>query len=194
MKTVQQDAAITLLQQGAIGVIPTDTVYGVAAAASQPAAIDALYQLKNRHKQPGTIIAADIAQLVALGIAKRYVTTVEQYWPNPISVIVPAPPKLAYLHGGLGTLAVRIPSDAALQKIVQTTGPLMTSSANMPAQPPAQTLAEAYAYFQDGVDFYLDGGTLVDRQPSTIIQVVDDAVVVLRHGAVTIDEETGAIL
>lgn len=181
-------AALAELKKGSIGVVPTDTIYGVVALASSQAAVKRLYELKQRHKKPGTIIAASLDQLVELGIPRRYLTAVADYWPNPLSVVVPVPPGLAYLDQSVGTLAVRVPADAALRDFLQQTGPLLTSSANHPAEPTAATIEKAEDYFGDAVDFYVDGGDLSGRPPSTVIRVVDDAVVVLRRGAVNINE------
>lgn len=185
---------IKKLQDGAIGVIPTDTVYGVACQAGDQAAVERLYALKNREQKPGTVIAASVAQLVELGIKARYLKAVEQYWPGAITIVIPAEsPALSYLHMGKWSLGVRIPADTKLVKYLEQTGPLLTSSANHPGEPPANTIEEAKAYFGDQVDFYVDGGDLSDKQPSTVIRIVDDAVEVLRPGAVTIDETTGRI-
>jgi tRNA threonylcarbamoyl adenosine modification protein (Sua5/YciO/YrdC/YwlC family) len=177
-----------LLTPGSVGVIPTDTVYGVVACAADETAVRRLYAVKSRENKPGTVIAASITQLVALGIPRRYLKAVEQYWPGPISVVVPSVPELAYLDASKGTLAVRIPSDPSLIPLLEQTGPLLTSSANQPGEPPATTVAEARGYFGDEVDFYVDGGDLSGRQPSTVIRIVDDAVEVLREGAVKISE------
>ena len=180
-------AATKLLQSGSVGVLPTDTVYGLVARASDVGAVERLYHLKHREKKPGTIIAASIDQLVALGIKKRYLTAVSQYWPGAVSVVIPCGPELAYLHQNKGSLAVRIPDVPALRELLAVTGPLATSSANDPGAPTANTVAEAEAYFGDKVDFYEDGGDLSQHQPSTVIRVVDDAIEVLRAGAVTIE-------
>ena len=182
------------LSNGAVGAMATDTIYGLVCSAASRTAVTRLYELKDRHGKPGTVIAANIEQLVGLGLKKRYLTAVETYWPNPISVIVPSEPALAYLDQGKGTLAVRLPKDVWLQKLLLQTGPLLTSSANQPGQPPATTIKEAKDYFGDKLDFYEDGGNLAAHQASTVIRVVDDAVVVLRQGAIKIDEETGEIL
>ncbi|MDL2341636.1 MAG: L-threonylcarbamoyladenylate synthase [Patescibacteria group bacterium] len=179
--------ALTLLQPGAVGVIPTDTVYGLAARASDPAAVERLYKLKHREQKPGTLIAASIDQLVELGIKRRYLTAVSQYWPGAVSVVVPGDPNLNYLHQSKMSLAVRLPADDQLQVLLLKTGPLLTSSANHPGAPTATTVAEAKAYFGEAVDFYDDGGDLSNRPPSTVIRIVDDAVEVLRAGAVDID-------
>lgn len=187
-----RDEAIQILLQGGVGVLPTDTVYGLVARAADQAATDRLYNLKHREHKPGTIVAASIDQLAELGIKRRYLTAVEQWWPNSLSVIIPTGEALEYLHLGLDSLAVRIPKDIALQTVLTETGPLLTSSANQPGEPTANTISDAYRYFGDTVDFYVDGGDLSGHTPSTVVRIVDDAIEVLRPGAVKISE-TGRI-
>lgn len=180
-----------LQQAGAVGVIPTDTVYGLVARAADKEAVARLYELKSRDNKPGTLIAANLEQLEAIGLKHRYIKAVEQYWPGAVSVIVPASdPELKYLHQGKMSLAVRIPADKKLQDILKETGALLTSSANHPGEPTANTIEQARGYFGDRVDFYEDGGDLSGREPSTVIRIVDDAVDVLRQGAVKIDDAT----
>ncbi len=181
-------SASKLLQPATIGVIPTDTVYGVVARAADPAAVARLYTLKHREQKPGTLIAASIDQLVELGLKRRYLTAVEQWWPGALSVVIPCGEELTYLHQGKRSLAVRIPDSFELRELLQATGPLVTSSANQPGQPPANTILEARNYFGDDVDFYEDGGDLSNHQPSTVVRIIDDAIEVLRPGAVKINE------
>ncbi len=182
------DIADVLVTPGSIAVIPTDTVYGVVARASDRQAVQRLYQLKHRERKPGTLIAANIEQLVELGIPRRYVTAVAQFWPGPVSVILPCGDNLSYLHDGRQSLAVRIPDDASLNALLTKTGPLMTSSANQPGEPPATTVAQARDYFSEAIDAYADGGDLSGRKPSTVIRMIDDAIEVIREGAVIINE------
>jgi L-threonylcarbamoyladenylate synthase len=180
-----------LRKPGAIGVIPTDTVYGVVARAADRAAAARLYELKKRESKPGTLIAANTEQLEDLGLKHRYLKAVEQFWPGAVSVVIPAAnPELAYLHQGKMALAARIPDDKKLQALLRQTGPLLTSSANHPGAATANTAKQAQDYFGNEVDFYVDGGDLSGREPSTIIRVVDDAIEVLRAGAVKIDDDT----
>ena len=181
------DAAALLLQAGNVGVIPTDTVYGLVARAADKEAVARLYDLKNREGKPGTIIAATIDQFAHLGIKARYLRAVAEYWPGAISIVIPCGPELEYLHEGVGSLAVRVPDDEQLQALLEQTGPLLTSSANHPGEDTATTIVEAQNYFGDNVDFYVDGGDLSGRQPSTIVRVVDDAIEVLRQGVVVIE-------
>ena len=187
LNTLSDKRLITLLLQSAVGVMPTDTVYGLVGRAVDPAAVQRLYALKHREHKPGTIIAASIDQLVELGLKARYLKAVEAYWPGRISIVIPSA-ELAYLHQGVGSLAVRVVADKDLQALLEQTGPLLTSSVNDPGQPPANHLQEAQAYFADKVDFYVDGGDLSDRAASTVIRIVDDAVEMLRAGAVKLDE------
>lgn len=180
-----------LRKPGAIGVIPTDTVYGVVARAADEAAVARLYRLKNRDDKPGTLIAADIKQFEEIGLKHRYVKAVEQFWPGAVSVVIPAAdPALKYLHRGKMSLAVRVPKDKELLALLRKTGPLLTSSANHPGEPVAATLKEAEKYFGGNVDFYVNGGDLSHNQPSTVIRIIDDAIEVLRAGAVKIDDDT----
>lgn len=187
--SVTDPAVVELLMQGAIGVLPGDTVYGVMCRAADRQAVARLYAAKHRENKPGTLIAASVEQLEQLGLKRRYLVPVEQYWPGAVSVIIPCGPELTYLHMGLRGLAVRVPDDKPLLELLKHTGPLQTSSANLTGKPAANTVAEAQRYFGDNVDFYVDGGDLSGRLPSTVIRVLDDAVEVVRPGAVRIDAD-----
>ena len=175
-----------LQQPGAIGVLPTDTVYGLVARAADETAVARLFTVKKRDHKPGTIVAASIAQLAALGIKARYLKAVEQFWPGAVSVQIPHLPD--YLSQWTSSVAVRIPDNDDLIGLLKQTGPLMTTSANAPDEPTATNIKAARAYFGDNVDFYIDGGELGERPPSTIIRIVDDAIEIIREGAVKIKE------
>lgn len=173
-----------LLQKGAVGVLPTDTVYGLVCAAVNAQAVQRLYKLKNRQHKPGTLIAANIDQLVGLGFKRRYLTAVEQFWPGPVSVEIPfSEPSRAYITQGQPTIGVRIPAGKDITKLLSKTGPLQTTSANPTGKEIADTIHQAQSYFGDKVDFYVNGGDLKDHPPSTLIRIVDDAIEVLRQGA-----------
>lgn len=190
MFTSLSDPKLTaLLRQGTVGVLPADTIYGLAAAATDEHAVTRLYALKSRERKPGTIIAAHISQLSELGIDALLLQRVAHVWPNPLSIVVPCAPTLSYLDQGVGSLAVRIPDDAPLRSLLEQTGPLVTSSANRPGEPPANTYAECRAVFGEQVDFYVDGGDRSGRPASTVARLHSDGrLEVLRQGSVTLDE------
>lgn len=180
------DEAIEILKKGGVGVMPTDTVYGLVARAADKAAVARLFKVKQRERKPGTIIAASVEQLVKLGFVEPELRAVEYLWPDSVSLVVTAPEELAYLHQGLESLPVRVPGDELLRSVLEQTGPLQTSSANMPAEPTAEDAVAAWNYFGDSVDFYVDGGNLADRAASTIVRMGDGGIEVLREGAVKI--------
>lgn len=182
-----------LLATGKVGVMPTDTVYGVVAAAHNKAAVTRLYALKKRERKPGTLVAASAGQLVALGLDAQVVTAVEHLWPNAVSVIIPVGADMDYLDQGLGDVAARVPNHVQLRSLLQQVGPLVSSSANQPGQPPANNLAEAQRYFGDEVDFYVDGEDLSGQPPSTIIRMVGSHVEIVRQGAVSIDQSGNVV-
>lgn len=194
MQTVMLEQATQRLKDGQVGVLPTDTLMGLVCTAHNSDAVTRLYRLKDRQKKPGTLIASTQEQLVELGLKRRYVAAAQQYWPGPISVVVPcASNELAYLHLGKQSLAVRIPRSSFLTRLLEQTGPLLSTSANAPGEAPATQTSKAYDYFGESVDFYVGPHKDMLHAPSTVIQVVDDNVVVLRQGAVTIDTQTGVI-
>jgi L-threonylcarbamoyladenylate synthase len=182
------EEAIASLLAGGVGVMPTDTVYGLVARAADKAAVKRFYALKHREHKPGTVVAVSVAQLVELGLPERYLDRVKHLWPNPLSVEIPLGGNLAYLHQDTGRQAYRVVADERLRPVLAQTGPLVTTSANQPGKSGATNLGEARDYFGDRVDFYVDGGDLSGRAPSTIIRVSDGGIEVIREGAMKADQ------
>jgi tRNA threonylcarbamoyl adenosine modification protein (Sua5/YciO/YrdC/YwlC family) len=180
--TAEQAAQIILA--GGVGVMATDTVYGLVASAKNKLAVERFYSLKKREHKPGTVIAANVDQLLELGVPKHYLEQVAHLWPNSVSVVMPLGDNLAYLHQDIGSQPFRVVADVNLRKVLEQTGPLVTSSANQPGEPVANNIAEAQNYFGDSVDFYVDQGDLSGRASSTIVRVGEKGVEVLREGAV----------
>lgn len=186
LNTLSDSRLPALLQKGHIGVFPTDTLYGLVCVAENEEAVRRLYALKNREHKPGTLIAANVNQLIDIGVPRRYLKAVEQLWPNPLSIELPF--DIDYITQGTGHMAFRVVADDVISKFLEVSGPLLTTSANHPGEQPANTIQEAINYFGDDVDFYVDGGDLSSRLPSTIIRIVDDEIEVIREGAVKINE------
>lgn len=185
MNIVSIDAAIPLLQNGAVGIMPTDTVYGLVTIASNPQSVERFYSLKQREQKPGTLIAANTDQLLALGVSQADIDQVSKWWPNPLSAVLTVNGN-DYLHQSVGTLAMRVVADPQIRELLTQTGPLITSSANQPGEPPSTTIQEAITYFGDSVDFYVDGGEIKDVLPSTIIRPSADGIEILRQGSISL--------
>jgi L-threonylcarbamoyladenylate synthase len=176
-----------LLKQGAVGVAPTDTIYGLVAAARNPEATARLYRLKHREGNPGTVIAASAQQLIDLGVEAELINSVAHMWPNPLSVELLVGSHLAHISQDTGHGAFRVVANDAVRELLEQTGPLLTSSANYPSMPAAMSIPAAQDYFGDTVDFYVDAGDLGERPPSTVVRLENGRLVVLRQGAVKID-------
>ncbi len=180
-----------ILKKGGIGVIPTDTIYGVSGRALAPKAIERIYELRERDlKKPMIVLISSLKDMELFDVKLRPAVRafLEQYWPGKISVILNCPSKkFFYLHRGTNSLAFRIPDRKDLLRLIRTVGPLVSTSANLEGMPPASNIAQARQYFRDGVDFYMDAGQLVSL-PSTLIGIKRGKITVLREGAVRISK------
>ncbi len=163
-----------VLNAGGVAVIPTDTVYGLSAVATSPQAVRRMYEIKRRDGKPGTIIAASIEQLIAVGFDTDELMQGDTFWPGAVSVIVASPLELSYLDMGLKSLAVRVPDNIWLYELLMLTGPLATTSANLPGEPTVSTVVEAQRLFGNEVTTYVDGGDMSHTSPSKIIKIMPD--------------------
>lgn len=184
--------AETLLKTSCVGIIPTDTIYGVVGRALDKQCVERIYNLRRRDtNKPMIILIASLDDLKLFGIkiSSKVAETLQSIWPGKVSVILPCNnKKFGYLHRGTKTLAFRVPSDAHLRKILKEVGPLVAPSANLEGKKPATTILEAKKYFGDRVDFYVDGGK-IKSLPSTLIAINDKgSVEVKRQGTTHMDE------
>ncbi len=177
---------ISILKNSGVGILPTDTLYGIVGSAFSEKAVERIYTLKGRDEdKPLIILINSIGDLGRFGVEIDQETEeiLQKYWPGKVSVILPClDPRFEYLHRGKGSLAFRLPVDKKLISILKETGPLVAPSANPQGLVPAKTIAEAKEYFGDKVDFYEDGGILKSL-PSTLIGIKDGQITVLRKGA-----------
>lgn len=172
--------AARLLARGEVIAFPTDTVYGLAALASDAAARDRIYEIKRRPAEKALIAMApeveSFAPLVELTPAARMLA--ERWWPGPLTLVLPA------RAGQEPTLGVRIPDHALALALLREVGaPLATTSANLSGAPPAMTPEEA-ARLQ-GVAAVLDGGRAPGGVPSTVLTLAAEDPEVLREGPIS---------
>lgn len=174
-----------ILKNNGVGVLATDTIYGLVGSALSKRAVERIYQLKKRTpNKPFIILISDLNDLNHFNIKIDEFTKklLQKIWPNPISVVLSCnDKKFAYLHRGTKTLAFRIPDKPNLLKLLKSTGPLIAPSANPEGLPPAQTIKEAKKYFGDNVDFYQNEGKLISL-PSTLIKIENQKIITLRQG------------
>ncbi|MGV8968977.1 MAG: L-threonylcarbamoyladenylate synthase [Microbacteriaceae bacterium] len=154
--------ARSAIGRGELVVLPTDTVYGVAADAFSPAAVAKLLKAKGRGRQsPPPVLIPGIPTLDALAesVPDDVRALVAAFWPGGLTVILPVQSSLAWDLGETrGTVALRMPNNRVALEILSETGPLAVSSANLTGEPAAMTAAEAEAMLGESVAVYLDAG------------------------------------
>jgi len=183
--------AIKILKSGGIGVIPTDTIYGIVCSALSKKAVDKVYRLRKRSlDKPVIVLIGSPRDLKKFSITLNAISykLLTRLWPGPISVILKLSDKrqetrdkFKYLHRGKKAIAFRVPVAPTLRRFLNKTGPLIAPSANFEGRQPAKTIKEAQKSFGDRVDFYIDGGKLKSK-PSTVVSINDGKVSVIRKG------------
>jgi L-threonylcarbamoyladenylate synthase len=153
-------------------------------------AVDKVFQLKGRDpRNPIPVLVANQEMLHTL-VAKVPTTAqklMERYWPGPLTLVLPGqkniPKPLCNPAGGVG---VRISSQPIAALLIKGLGrPLTATSANSSGKEPARTLQEAKNYFAHRVDVFVDGGTLTSKSGSTVVEVTEDNIKIIREGEIT---------
>jgi L-threonylcarbamoyladenylate synthase len=183
-------AAAAALAKGGLAVLPTDTVYGVAADAFTPDAVTALLAAKGRGRQmPPPVLVGSRRAAFALveDVSSSASDLIDEFWPGGLTLVFRSSRSLVWDLGETkGTVAVRMPLHPVALDLLKETGPLAVSSANLSGSPPATTAAEAESQLGEAVSVYLDGGPCPGDISSTIVDVTGPVPKLLRKGAVTI--------
>lgn len=165
---------VWLLKSGKIGVIPTDTIYGIVGSAFIPETVERIYLLRKRSQdKPMIILISEIADLkkFEVKLTKQQEFFLKKIWPNPVSVVLPCPgEKFKYLHRGKNGLAFRMPKNKMLLKMLEQIGPLVAPSANFEGEQPAENIDQAKKYFGRRISFYVDEGS-IKAKSSTLIEL-----------------------
>ncbi len=177
--------AALFLKRGAIGVIPTDTIYGICGSALNKKTVEKIYKLRKRNpKKPAIILIGSIDDLKKFHIKLKdwQEKILLKIWPAKISIVLDCPSsKFSYLHRGTKTLSFRIPASKNLLKIISISGPLIVPSANFEGRPSAKNINEAKKYFGSEVFYY--GKRKLTGKPSTLIDLTKKPVKIIRIGA-----------
>jgi L-threonylcarbamoyladenylate synthase len=187
------------LRAGEAVVLPTDTVYGLAALPGLPGATDRLFGLKGRAAHvPLAVLCAEVGEALALGdpAAVGEGTEVARIaaalWPGPLTLVLPRRPGLAYALGEpAATVGVRCPDHALVRALAAEVGPIATTSANRHGEPTPTTAAGVAEVLGPGVAVVLDGGPCAGT-PSSVVDATGPAWRLLRAGALTLEDVTGA--
>ncbi|NYG55437.1 L-threonylcarbamoyladenylate synthase [Nocardioides perillae] len=185
------EAATLAVRRGELVVLPTDTVYGIGADAFDPAAVRALLAAKGRGRDmppPVLISAATTLDALATALPGYARALVEEFWPGPLTLVCRQQTSLQWDLGETrGTVAVRMPDHPVALEVLERTGPLAVSSANLSGSPAATSADDAERMLGESVAVIVDDGPSPRRDASTIVDVTGAQGRVLREGALPLE-------
>nr|WP_295658583.1 L-threonylcarbamoyladenylate synthase [uncultured Nocardioides sp.] len=186
------EAASLAIRRGRLVVMPTDTVYGIGADAFEAAAVQRLLDAKGRGRDmppPVLVSASTTLDALAVNVPGWARALVAEFWPGPLTVVCHQQTSLQWDLGETrGTVAIRMPDDDIALAVLERTGPLAVSSANITGRPAALDADEAETMLGDSVAVIIDGGRTPGSDPSTIVDATGDQGRILRQGALTLEE------
>lgn len=162
-----------ILKDGGIGILCTDTLYGIVARADNEAAVERVYRLKHRDEAKSPIVLISSQEQLFDRPDEAAMHLMGEHWPGKVSIIIPSAQAPTWISRGNKSVAYRIPADEALRELLLGTGPLIAPSANPEGERPAMMIDQAVAYFGDGVDFYVDEGEVLDDTPSRLLRITE---------------------
>lgn len=184
--------AAAALGGGRLVVLPTDTVYGVAADAFNHAATSRLFLAKARSRRfPLPVLVHSRIQLSGIvpQVPEAAERLMSRYWPGPLTVVLSTQDELGWdLGDSAGTVALRVPLDEVAIDIIRGVGPLAVSSANRSGDPAPKDVPTARAALGDEVEVYVDDGPRQGSAPSTIVDLTRGEPLLIREGDLPMDE------
>lgn len=183
--------ATQTLQGGDLVAFPTDTVYGLGALVNNVPGIQQLYAVKGRQSSKAIpILLSDASQLplVAAQTDERIMCLAQRFWPGPLTLVVPRHPSLPEALSPYPTVGVRVPDHPLALALLQLSGPLATTSANLSDHPSAVTAQEVLEQLSGRIALILDGGRTPGGVSSTVVDCTRPELVVLRQGPLTLEQ------
>ncbi len=191
------DEAVRVLREGGLVCYPTDTVYGIGAAAGDDAAVRRLFDVKGRPlDKPLPLLLADTSDAARVAEVTPVVETLAaRFWPGALTIVMRKLPSYRSLAlAGAATVALRVPDESVVLRIVRALGePITGTSANRSGGRAPVAAAEVAFQLASMVDLIIDGGRRRSRLESTVIDITQDRPVILREGAVSREDVQEAL-
>lgn len=192
----KMEEVIEALKEGELIVYPTETVYGLGANALNEAAVKKVYMVKQRpFDMPLSVAVRDLDMLEQVAVLDdRERKLVKKFMPGPLTLLVTKRPIVPdILTSASIEVGIRIPNHPFALKLIEKFGPLTSTSANIHSRPNPTTTTEVMEELGDAIRFYIDCGLPELRQPSTILQVNDGKVDIIRRGPITLEQIEAAL-
>lgn len=183
----------SFLKDGQVIAYPTETIYGLGADVFNRKAVKRIYDLKSRdYTLPISILVADLRMLheVVSDVSDAALSLMRRFWPGPLTICLPAAAGFPKdLITSTGKVGVRMSSHPVAAAIVAAFGrPITTTSANLTGFPPSLSVRHVQKYFGDRIPCIVDGGECDPSRGSTVVDVSEEAMRVIRDGAVPADD------
>lgn len=183
------DNCIEVLRNGGIVIFPTETVYGIGTNAYCEKSVEKIYEIKERpEEKPLSILVSNVNEISKYAIINNSMEEqiIKNFMPGPITIILEKRPEVFnYITSGKNTIGIRIPNNKIILKILEALKlPIVAPSANISGHPSGIELNEILPDFENKVDICIDGGKSELSESSTIVQVVDNEIKVLRQGKI----------
>jgi len=183
--------AVDILKHGGTVVFPTDTVYGLAALPFNKDFVERLYVIKGRNSTRAiAVLIGEVSELekVSVSPSRSAMQLAEQYWPGPLTLVVPKHPNLPDVLTSLLTVGVRVPDHPVALSLLGITGPLAVTSANLSGRTNTNSAPEAFEQLRGRVDLIIDGGRSPGGIPSTVVDCTTPDLKILRPGPISYDD------
>jgi L-threonylcarbamoyladenylate synthase len=177
-----------LILDGAVGVFPTETFYGLGGNALDESAVERVFTCKQRPVEKSLLILIKRDWLLDFAVVTEKIDTLlDEFWPGALTIVLPANKKLPdFLRGPGNTIAVRhSPSKFVDELLGILNKPLIGTSANLSGQSNCQTVEEAFKQLGPLVEFWLDGGLTRGGLPSTVVDAGEPNFRIIRKGAIS---------
>jgi L-threonylcarbamoyladenylate synthase len=184
-------AALNVIALGGLIVFPTDTLYGLAADPTNPQAIKDIYTAKERSIEkaiPILIGSIDHFDLITYEADPKIIKLATHFWPGALTLVLKKKPGLPMELSQTETLGIRMPAHPFALSLLQKTGPLATTSANLSGAPDPLSAGEVLLQLDGRIDLILDGGMTAGGKASTVVDCTGRELVILREGPVTVAE------
>lgn len=187
------DRAASIIRSGGLVALPTETVYGLAADALNPAAVARIYAVKGRPATSPLIVHVsdfEMARSLVTAWPPAAEALARRFWPGPLTLVLPKQPRVPdIVTSGLGTVAIRMPSHPAALEVIRRAGtPIAAPSANRFTQLSPTTADHVRHALESDVDMILDGGPCAVGIESTVVAPGESTITLLRPGVITAGE------
>lgn len=188
--------AVDVLNRRGLVAFPTDTVYGLASQAFDEECIERIYVVKGRmHTKAIALLLSKIEQLeqVAIDVSENAYKLASKFWPGPLTLVLKRHPTVPRILSPDDTIGVRIPDHPDALRLMDITGPLAVTSANLSGEEPACSAEEVQKQLDHRIHLILDGGISPCGLPSTVVDCMETKIRILRPGPLSLSQLEAAL-